>query len=171
MENNDYSSLDFLFPNYPKRVLNEDASEAAAPAGAAPAPGMISNPPAETTVAKVTDAVPAWITDGIKYWEAELAKNPGSKEIEAELKRMKDMAEKGGTVKEATERKAHKIIIELETGNAEFDENESGSVDRIIKGAVQSRGSSEGVGELVAGERALKDVNGNTVGSVKITEL
>ena len=96
MENNDYSALDFLFPNYPKRVINEDASDAAAPAGAAPAPGMISNPPAETTVAKVTDAVPAWITDGIKYWEAELAKNPGNKEIEAELKRMKDMAEKGG---------------------------------------------------------------------------
>jgi len=89
MENNDYTALDYFLP----KLLNEDDS-AAAPAGAAPAPGPITNPPAESTVAAVTDPVPAWLSDGIKYWEAELAKNPESKEVKAELERMKGMLPK-----------------------------------------------------------------------------
>lgn len=94
MENNDYTCLDYFLPSA-KKVINEDTET---PAVEPSAP--VVNPPAETTPAMVTDPIPSWLSDGIKYWEYQLTKLPDSKEVKAELDRLRELVGKTASVNE-----------------------------------------------------------------------
>lgn len=59
-----------------------------------------------------------------------------------------------------------KIVITIETENAAFQPEPSSEIGRILKGIPQNLGQLQ-PGKYGGEEFKLRDINGNTVGSVK----
>lgn len=162
----DYTVLDKFFMDLPKskKVLNEDAETAAMPSGSAPAPTVITNPPAETTPAQVTDPVPAWLSDALKYWQDQVEKNPDNKEIAAELARVQEMITKATTMKEAKkEWRGHTVNINIETSNDAFANDEERELTRTLKELISKDGWTK--------KTKIMDVNGNSIGTIEFSPL
>lgn len=163
MDTNDYTSLDWLFPNMPTKQLLNEGPDDPAPVNAPPPVDVppvvqpsipIVNPPAEPTVGATKVLCP--LCQGETETTGELNTYKCKK-----CGKMFTMKE---CVKEALKgRRGHKIVITIETDNAAFDDDEATEVRQIL--------STISKGEILSDMESLRDSNGNTVGSLKVTSL
>lgn len=161
MENNDYTMLDMFFPNH--RTLNEDTSAGKEAMPAIVPSVSVNNPPDNKIPAdqKKIDKP----EEGMPKFKCPKCM---SESVETETKGKYKCSKCGQTFsvdealkEEKGKRKAKKIVIEIETGNAAFDDDEAFAVKQIL-GTISK-------GEILK-DMDLRDSNGNTVGSIKVTE-
>jgi hypothetical protein len=65
---------------------------------------------------------------------------------------------------------SHRITVTIETGNAAFDENESGEVARILRVAAAIVIEAGYPLDRADGSK-LHDINGNKVGKIKVEDV